>query len=83
MAKVKSGKLKSKTRNKLPDSAFCLPKKRKYPCTSDPSSKSHCQSALRLKGHASPSEQKQIERCVCARQPDLGFCQDRRRARKQ
>lgn len=60
-------KLSSKTRNKLPDSAFALPGKRKFPIENP----SHARNALARKHFASPEEQSEITAKVKRRYPNI------------
>jgi hypothetical protein len=61
-------KLNSAERNALPASQFALPGKRGYPIPDT----SHAEQALRMRGHASPGEQKQIVAAVAKKFPQVG-----------
>ena len=63
MAKLTAGQ-----RENLDASQFALPEKRGYPIED----KSHAEQALRMKGHASPAEQKQIVAEVHKKFPEVG-----------
>jgi len=68
---IQLGKLKSKTRKKLPDSSFAIPSKRKYPIHD----RSHAANALaRVAQHGTPAEKKQVRAAVCKKYPDLPAC---------
>ena len=57
---INEASLKTKDRNALPDSAFGLPKERKYPLHD----KSHVEQAIRMFGHASESERKPLAKAI-------------------
>lgn len=61
-------KLFAAQRNKLPSSDFALPSQRAFPIEN----KSHAIQALRMKGHASPPEQSEIESKVATKFPGVG-----------
>lgn len=61
-------KLFAAKRNALPTKDFALPGKRAFPIND----KTHAVQALRMKGHASPSEQGEIESKVASKFPGVG-----------
>lgn len=61
-------KLTTDHRDSLPASQFALPGKRGYPIPD----KGHAEQALRMRGHASPEEQKQIVAAVRSKFPTVG-----------
>lgn len=62
-------KLFAAKRNAMPSSEFALPGERAFPIPD----KTHAVQALRMKGNASPPEQKEIESKVSSKFPGVGM----------
>ena len=66
--KMEKGKLSYQARQKLPDSAFAIPEKRKYPIQDI----AHARNALaRVAQHGTPEEQARVRAAVYRRYPEL------------
>jgi len=59
--------LTKEQRDKLPNSAFALPKTREFPINDE----EHARKALQLMGERSEDEQRQIRQAVYNRYPDI------------
>ena len=61
--------LTAKKRNKLPESVFAIPGKRKYPIHDE----AHARNALtRVSQYGTPDEKSQVRRAVHERYPNIG-----------
>jgi hypothetical protein len=69
---LEKARLKAKQRAALPSSAFAVPEKAPGPGSYPVTDRRHAVQALRLKGHASPKDQKRIEAKVHSKFPDVG-----------